>query len=636
MMGDMNAHDSLWDLSVRVSDSDIGGRHLSSFLSQPDDWHLLNNNIQSSVSIPTHYPNRPGARPSVLDLAISNDYNLVQSFQVLHEDMLSSDHQPIMCTLHSNGQNQSSNSYQRYIWRISRDDIPWDIFRSMLSLLLTSWHNKWSPYLSHERPFTQHDINTCWNELRDIITCTAAATIGKKPVSIHHKHWFTLNPVIPSLHRTYVQLRRQRRSYKHNNIPIPDHMQRAYQHARYLFRTTMREAQQACWQELVEQVSKDHKIVWTAWHRTVPSTSHTLPTFNRLDPAHDPPSCTPVDNLNIMAQHIKNISTIPNDSSFNNSQDDTVRQTIASLQLPSVPVTLPFTQQQLTDACTHINTNTALGPDDISPHFLKHGGPMLMSCLFLIFHLCYQHGVLPSQWKQGIVVALYKHTGDKHDVTNYRPINVTSVVMRLFDRLMLPTLIRYMSAQSVPSSFQFGFTKGRSTYDAIFRLLSFIGRFFYFPIPAIFIDISKAYDRVWVHGLIYKLYKLNMAPHDLFFYIALLSNRTFRVAGQGHMSDLFTSPDGVPQGGVSAPQLFTIYIHDLVDAINSVFIKINLFADDIVIWASELLLGQSNIILLLSHSRCTEQTQHMGIHMEDHILSNQDTNDYLLCLSFPS
>ena len=66
--------------------------------------------------------------------------------------------------------------------------------------------------------------------------------------------------------------------------------------------------------------------------------------------------------------------------------------------------------------------------------------------------------------------------------------------------------------------------------------------------------------------------------------MALLSNRTFRVAGQGHTSDLFTSPGGVPQGGVSAPQLFSIYIHDLVETINSVYININLFADDIVIW----------------------------------------------------
>jgi hypothetical protein len=159
----------------------------------------------------------------------------------------------------------------------------------------------------------------------------------------------------------------------------------------------MREAKQACWQELVEQVCKDHKIVWTAWHRTVPTSSHALPSFKTADLAHDPPTCTPIENLNIMAAHIQNISTIPRDASFNNTEDNNVQQTIASLHLPSAPVSLPFSEQQLTDACQHINTNTAIGPDDISPHFLKHGGPMLMSCLFLMFHLSYQHGLLPSQ-----------------------------------------------------------------------------------------------------------------------------------------------------------------------------------------------------------------------------------------------
>jgi hypothetical protein len=596
VMGDMNAHDPLWDMSLGVADSDAAGKHLGDFLSQPDDWHILN--LRLPVCVPTHHPSRPGARPSVIDLALCNDYNLVDSFAVLQDPALASDHSPIMTSLivhpHAN-----ASQPQRYIWRTSRDDIPWDIFQHMLSDMLTPWRAKWTPHLSHERAVTQHDIDTCWHELRDIITHTALCTIGKKAVSIHHQHWFTLNPDIPTLHRKYVQLRRQRITYKRNDIPIPAHINRMYQQARHLFCTAMRDAKQACWHELVEQVCKDHKIVWTAWHRTVPATSRALPAFNRLDPAHDPPATTPVDNLNIMARHVQNISTIPRDASFNNAEDINVQQTVASLQLPSAPAFLPFTQQQLTDACHNVNTNTALGPDDISPHFLKHGGPMLMSCLFLMFHVCYQHGLLPSQWKQGIVVALYKHTGDKHDVSNYRPINVTSVVMRLFDRLMLPTLIQYMSRESIPSSYQFGFTRGRSTYDAIFRLLSFIGRYFQHPIPAIFIDISKAYDRVWVHGLIHKLHKLNMSPHDLHFYIALLSNRTFRVAGQGFMSDLFTSPDGVPQGGVSAPQLFTIYIHDLVDAISSIYIHINLFADDIAIWASEHLNGQSVLVHIL-------------------------------------
>ncbi len=81
-----------------------------------------------------------------------------------------------------------------------------------------------------------------------------------------------------------------------------------------------------------------------------------------------------------------------------------------------------------------------------------------MSALFLIFHICYQHGVLPSQWTEGLVIALYKHKGDKHDVSNYRPITITSVVIRLLERLMLPTLKQYMHDSGIPCDLQFGFT----------------------------------------------------------------------------------------------------------------------------------------------------------------------------------
>ena len=127
---------------------------------------------------------------------------------------------------------------------------------------------------------------------------------------------------------------------------------------------------------------------------------------------------------------------------------------------------------------------------------------------------------------------------------------------------MLPTLLQHMSHNNIPYAHQYGFTKLRSTYDAIARFLESICKQYYIPTPAVFIDISKAYDRVWVHGLLHKLHQLNM-----------------------------------PQGGVSAPQLFTIYIHDIVTAIQSALaqihahlihaVHINLFADDIVIWISE-------------------------------------------------
>jgi len=588
IMGDMNARDPMWDNNYTPHHSNSSGTRLNSFLSQDNDWHLLN--LKMASIKPTFFPRNPNHEPSVIDLGICNDFNLVQTFGVMDDGELLSDHAPIMATLYSKPVASISEPPQRYIWNTSRNNIPWEIFQAYLTPLLRQWRNKWSPFLSHTISFTQHDINLCWNELRQIIVDVAINVIGKKPVSSHHKHWYTIDPNIQTLHIRYIKLDRKRFKLRGKGRPISSQLQHDYQQARKTFKEAKRAAQDKCWEDLVQQVSHNHHVIWTAWHHTIPSTFHPLPTFASHD-SNIPPSQTPIDNLNIIGKHFESVSTLPDDPAFNKSMDDTVTQTVQSLTLPSQPVTLPFSEQQLIDACQHVNTNTALGPDDISPHFIKHGGPMLMSCLFLLFHLCYQHGMLPSQFTDGIVVALFKNKGDKHDPTNYRPISVTSVIIRLFEKLMLPTLQRYMSSHGIPSFIQFGFTKGRSTYDAIIRLLSFIGRYFRVPIPVVFIDISKAYDRVWIHGLIYKLHTLlGMSMHDLFFYRALLSHRTFRVMGNGFMSCIFKTPDGVPQGAVSAPYLFIIYIHDLIAFIHSTCVNISLFADDIVLWASWVLI----------------------------------------------
>ena len=208
-------------------------------------------------------------------------------------------------------------------------------------------------------------------------------------------------------------------------------------------------------------------------------------------------------------------------------------------------------------------------------------------------------------------MACYRCSGQKESSQHYTSMSVTSMrspitvlsmlhlLSSVYSIVMLPTLQHHMSLHNIPYEHQYGFTKLRSTYDAIARFLNSISKQYHMPVPAVFIDISKAYDRVWVHGLIHKLHQLNMSPHTLFFYRALLSHRSFRVSGNGLLSDLFFITDGVPQGGVSAPHLFTIYIHDLIAAIMSRLtlihteladvICINLFADDIVMWTSNII-----------------------------------------------
>ena len=93
---------------------------------------------------------------------------------------------------------------------------------------------------------------------------------------------------------------------------------------------------------------------------------------------------------------------------------------------------------------------------------------------------------------------------------------------------------------------------------------------------AVFLDISKAFDRVWHHGLIAKLRSIGVEGNLLNWFISYLSCRKQRVIIKEVHSDWRNIEAGVPQGSVSGP-LFLIYINDPPATISS---RCFLFADD--------------------------------------------------------
>ena len=93
---------------------------------------------------------------------------------------------------------------------------------------------------------------------------------------------------------------------------------------------------------------------------------------------------------------------------------------------------------------------------------------------------------------------------------------------------------------------------------------------------AVFLDISKAFDRVWHRGLIAKLRSIGVEGNLLNWFISYLSCRKQRVIIKEVHSDWPNIEAGVPQRSVSGP-LFLIYINDLPPTISS---RCFLFADD--------------------------------------------------------
>ena len=129
------------------------------------------------------------------------------------------------------------------------------------------------------------------------------------------------------------------------------------------------------------------------------------------------------------------------------------------------------------------------------------------------------------------------------------------------------------------SSLQSGFIPGDSTVNQLTFLYNTFcqaldpGK----EVRAVFYDISKAFDRVWHSGLLYKLQAAGVTGDALKLFRSYLSDRKQRTVLPSTVSEWTFIRAGVPQGSILGPLLFLAYINDIVRDINS---NIRLFADD--------------------------------------------------------
>ena len=101
-------------------------------------------------------------------------------------------------------------------------------------------------------------------------------------------------------------------------------------------------------------------------------------------------------------------------------------------------------------------------------------------------------------------------------------------------------------------------------------------------VRGIFLDLSKAFDRVWHDGLIYKINRIGITGNSLNLIESFLSNRFQWVVLNGQSSSWTPVYAGVPQGSILGPLFFLIYINDLSKDISS---TVKLFADDTSIFS---------------------------------------------------
>ena len=264
---------------------------------------------------------------------------------------------------------------------------------------------------------------------------------------------------------------------------------------------------------------------------------------------------------------------------------------------PEVADTIKATENIRVKRSANAFNNISFGPEDIvaaikelDPYSATPDGDIparvLCSCreqisypLFLLWRDSLNSGQIPPSLKHQYITPVFKK-GDKTKAENYRPVSITSHLIKVFERVLRVRLVAFLEDNAFLSKHQHGFRKSRSCltqllehFDNVLKTLCSGDE-----VDVIYLDYAKAFDKVDHNILLAKLHKIGVGGKMLEWLRNFLLNREQTVVVEGIKSRPQKVRSGVPQGTVLGPILFILYINDQLDILRYCLGKI--FADD--------------------------------------------------------
>ncbi len=230
-----------------------------------------------------------------------------------------------------------------------------------------------------------------------------------------------------------------------------------------------------------------------------------------------------------------------------------------------------------------VNVNKSVGPDGIHGKVLKNCRDGIAYPLASIFKISYNMGQIPNEWKLANVVPVHKK-GPKTSVENYRPISLTCLVMKVFEKIVRDELLSKCIDKLNQN--QHGFLPQKSCTTQMVGYIDSISLSINDNIrtDVVYFDFEKAFDSV-NHDIILTKLKCEFKIDGtlLKFIMNYLKDRKQCVVIGGTQSDLKRVKSGVPQGSILGPLFFVLFINDMSTCISE-DTNIALYADDTKIW----------------------------------------------------
>jgi hypothetical protein len=206
-------------------------------------------------------------------------------------------------------------------------------------------------------------------------------------------------------------------------------------------------------------------------------------------------------------------------------------------------------EEEVAAVLRNLDPNKASGPDGIPCRLLKEVAHEIAPSLCRLFNLSLSLGVVPSEWKFANISPVFKKE-DPSIESNYRPISLLCVLSKVLERCVFNHCYYHLSP--LLYHLQHGFLRGRSTVTQLLEVYHNIietvasGK----ELDIIYLDLSKAFDKVPHSLLLLKLNSYGISGSLLSWFSSYLTDRYQRVVLDGVYSDWLPITSDVPQGSI--------------------------------------------------------------------------------------
>ncbi|CAB4039066.1 Hypothetical predicted protein [Paramuricea clavata] len=370
---------------------------------------------------------------------------------------------------------------------------------------------------------------------------------------------------------------------------------RLYKDAKRLFRKEqrkmVRKTEENDFKELSEASEIDHIKFWKYVNRRRKKKRST----NVLTTNDGRTISNPEEIADVWANYYEKLLTPEENTNF----DDDFRECI--------DIEDPITLKEIEDVLTVLPNNKAPGDDGITYEHIKYSGDILAAKLLIHYNKIIELEYIPRQFKLGIKIPIPKRgksCASKFD--DHRGITLLCTFNKDFERLVLNRLQNKIRCR--PHPLQGAYQAERDALTTSFVIDESTKHCCEEndKVFACYVDVSKAFDKVWINGMLFKLYhNVNIRGKCWRVIKGWYSDMEEYVLYNGKRSRQYNILQGVRQGGVLSPWLFLLFIDDMISeleklstgiVIQNLFVGSPMFADDLTLM-SRLKRGLDNMLV---------------------------------------